>query len=46
MDAYLASGETCHPSDNLAPVLAAAEYADADGATLLTALAVAMGTSS
>ncbi|HKR89772.1 MAG TPA: MmgE/PrpD family protein [Phenylobacterium sp.] len=41
MDAYLARGETCHPSDNLAPVLAAAEYADADGAGLMTALAVA-----
>jgi 2-methylcitrate dehydratase len=41
MDAYLAPGETCHPSDNLAPVLAAAEYADADGPTLLAALAVA-----
>ena len=40
-DAYLAPGETCHPSDNLAPVLAAAEYARADGRTLLTALAVA-----
>jgi 2-methylcitrate dehydratase len=41
MDSYLAKGETCHPSDNLAPVLAAAEYADASGADLLTALAVA-----
>ena len=40
-DSYLAPGETCHPSDNLAPVLAAAEYARADGRTLLTALAVA-----
>jgi 2-methylcitrate dehydratase len=40
-DSYLAAGETCHPSDNLAPVLAAAEYAHADGRTLLTALAVA-----
>jgi 2-methylcitrate dehydratase len=40
-DSYLAPGETCHPSDNLAPVLAAAEYANADGRTLLTALAVA-----
>jgi 2-methylcitrate dehydratase len=40
-DSYLARGETCHPSDNLAPVLAAAEYAHADGRTLLTALAVA-----
>jgi 2-methylcitrate dehydratase len=40
-DSYLAPGETCHPSDNVAPVLAAAEYAHADGRTLLTALAVA-----
>jgi 2-methylcitrate dehydratase len=40
-DSYLAPGETCHPSDNLAPVLAACEYAQADGRTLLTALAVA-----
>ena len=40
-DSYLAPGETCHPSDNLAPVLAAAEYADACGRELLTALAVA-----
>lgn len=41
-DSYLAPGETCHPSDNLAAVLAAAEYARADGRTLLTALAVAL----
>lgn len=41
MDSYLAKGETCHPSDNLAPMLAAAEYANADGNTLLTALAIA-----
>lgn len=41
MDSYLAKGETCHPSDNFAPVLAAAEYADASGKDLLTALAVA-----
>jgi 2-methylcitrate dehydratase len=40
-DSYLAPGETCHPSDNLAAVLAASEYAGADGRTLLTALAVA-----
>jgi 2-methylcitrate dehydratase len=40
-DSFLAPGETCHPSDNLAPVLAAAEYAHADGRTLLSALAVA-----
>ncbi len=40
-DGYLASGETCHPSDNVAPVLAASEYAATDGRTFLTALAVA-----
>jgi 2-methylcitrate dehydratase len=40
-DSYLADGETCHPSDNIAPVLATSEYADANGETLLTALAVA-----
>src|ERR1043166_411484 len=40
-DSYFAPGETCHPSDNLAPVLAAAEYADASGRELLVALAVA-----
>jgi 2-methylcitrate dehydratase len=40
-DSYFAPGETCHPSDNLAPVLAAAEYADASGRELLTALGVA-----
>lgn len=40
-DSYLAPGETCHPSDNLAAVLSAAELADADGLTLMTALAVA-----
>ena len=40
-DSYLAPRETCHPSDNLGAVLAAAELANADGATLVTALAVA-----
>ncbi|MGH3021910.1 MAG: MmgE/PrpD family protein [Gaiellaceae bacterium] len=40
-DSYFAPGETCHPSDNLAPVLSAAEYAAASGRELLTALAVA-----
>ncbi len=40
-DSYFAPGETCHPSDNLAPVLAAAEYAYASGRELLIALAVA-----
>lgn len=40
-DGYLARGETCHPSDNLASILAACEYADRTGKDLLTALAVA-----
>lgn len=40
-DSYLAPGETCHPSDNLGAVLAAAEYAGASGRDFLTALAVA-----
>lgn len=40
-DSFLAPRETSHPSDNLAPVLAACEYAGASGRTLLLALAVA-----
>lgn len=40
-DAYLAKDETCHPSDNLGAVMAGAEYADASGRDLMTALAVA-----
>ncbi len=40
-DSYLARGETCHPSDNLAAVLSAAEYAKRSGKELLVALAVA-----
>src|SRR5512136_1172040 len=40
-DGYLAPGETCHPSDNLGALLAAAEYAGSSGKELLTALAVA-----
>ncbi|MEJ2207846.1 MAG: MmgE/PrpD family protein [Anaerolineae bacterium] len=40
-DSYLAVGETCHPSDNLSAVLAAAEYADLGGRDLMAALAVA-----
>lgn len=40
-DSYLARGETCHPSDNLGAVLAAAEYARGGGKDFLTALAVA-----
>lgn len=39
-DSFLAEGETCHPSDNLGSVLAAAQYARADGRDLLAALAV------
>src|SRR5439155_18184775 len=37
----LLQGETCHPSDNLGSVLAAAEHAGASGGELLTSLAVA-----
>ncbi len=40
-DAYLARGETCHPSDNLEGILAASEYAKRSGRDLMTALAVA-----
>lgn len=40
-DSYLAAGETCHPSDNLGAVLAAAEHRGASGRELLSALAVA-----
>ncbi len=41
MDSYLAPGETCHPSDNLGAVLAAAEMRGAGGGEFLAALAVA-----
>jgi len=41
MDSYLAPGETCHPSDNLGAVLAAAETAGTSGSEFLIALAVA-----
>lgn len=40
-DSYLAKGETCHPSDNIGSVLAACEYAGADGKNFLTALGIA-----
>ena len=40
-DSYLAQGETCHPSDNLGAVLAAAEYAGASGSDFVVALALA-----
>ena len=41
MDTFVAAGEACHPSDNLAGVLAAAELAGASGKDFLVALAVA-----
>ena len=41
MDSYLAGAEICHPSDNLASVLAASEHAGRSGKEFLTALAVA-----
>jgi len=40
-DSFLSKGETCHPSDNLASVLAASEHAGAFGKEFLVALAVA-----
>ncbi|MBI4511013.1 MAG: MmgE/PrpD family protein [Deltaproteobacteria bacterium] len=40
-DSYLAKGETCHPSDNLAAVLAACETAGGSGRDFLVALAAA-----
>ncbi len=40
-DAFLAPGETCHPSDSFAAVLAACETAGTGGKDLLAALAVA-----
>ncbi|HTV39529.1 MAG TPA: MmgE/PrpD family protein [Candidatus Sulfotelmatobacter sp.] len=40
-DSFLAPGETCHPSDNLAAVLAASEDAGRNGEDFLTALGVA-----
>ncbi|HET7569856.1 MAG TPA: MmgE/PrpD family protein [Gammaproteobacteria bacterium] len=41
MDSYLAPGETCHPSDNIGAVLAAAESVGVTGKDFLTAVAVA-----
>lgn len=40
-DSFLSKGETCHPSDNISPVLAAAEYADCNGKTFLLSVALA-----
>jgi 2-methylcitrate dehydratase len=41
MDSYLGGEELCHPSDNVAAVLAACEHAGRSGKEFLTALAVA-----
>jgi 2-methylcitrate dehydratase len=41
MDSFLAPGETPHPSDNIAAVVACGEYADASGEDLVTAIGVA-----
>lgn len=38
-DSYLAPGETCHPSDAIGAILAAAQDAGADGRDLLAAIA-------
>src|SRR5699024_9521501 len=40
-DSYLAKNETCHPSDNIGSVIAAAEYANRSGKDFLTALGIA-----
>lgn len=40
-DSYLAKNETCHPSDNIAPVLAATEYSGGSGKDFLLALGIA-----
>jgi 2-methylcitrate dehydratase len=41
MDSYFAKGGLCHPSDNVAAVLAVSEHADRSGKDFLIALAVA-----
>jgi|HubBroStandDraft_6_1064221.scaffolds.fasta_scaffold00408_15 2-methylcitrate dehydratase len=41
MDSYLAGVGLCHPSDNLASIIATSEYAGRSGKEFLTALAVA-----
>jgi 2-methylcitrate dehydratase len=40
-DSFLAKGETCHPSDNVAPVLGASEFSNASGREFLVSLAMA-----
>ncbi len=41
MDTFIAPHEACHPSDNIAGILTAAELAGASGRDLLTAMALA-----
>ncbi len=41
MDNFAAPGEVCHPSDNLAAILAAAEFSGASGREFLLAFAIA-----
>ncbi|WP_266080416.1 MmgE/PrpD family protein [Haladaptatus caseinilyticus] len=41
MDSFLAPGETPHPSDNIAGLIAAGEYAGRSGEALLTAVGIA-----
>ena len=41
MDSFLAAGETPHPSDNIAGIVACGERSDASGADLITAVGVA-----
>ena len=40
-DGYMGSMATSHPSDNLGPIMAASQYADASGRAFMTALALA-----
>ncbi len=40
-DSFLAKKETCHPSDNIAAILAASEYANSSGKDFLVALGCA-----
>jgi len=40
-DSFLSKGETCHPSDNVAPVLSCSEYADSTGREYLLSLGIA-----
>src|SRR2546423_15106798 len=41
MDNFLASGETCHPSDNIGSLLSTGDYMDSSGKEFLTAMAIA-----